>query len=37
MACSTGAAWGLTETRSGARMCSKYNAVMIETTDAQEA
>ena len=27
----------MTETRSGARRCSKYSAVMIETIDADEA
>ena len=37
MACSTGEAWGLTDTRSGARRCSNQSAVMIETIDADEA
>ena len=33
----TGAAWGLTATRSGARRCSKYSAVMIPTIEADDA
>ena len=37
MACSTGEACGLTETRSGPRRCAKYSAVMIETIDADDA
>ena len=37
MACSTGEAWGLTETRSPACSCPKYSAVMIDTIEAHEA
>ena len=33
----TGAAWGFTETRSGARMCSNQSEVMMLTIDADEA
>src|SRR6478735_6919787 len=37
MACRTGAAWGLTETRSGARRCANHRAVMTLTIDADDA
>src|SRR6476661_287434 len=37
MACRTGAAWGLTETRSGARRCANHSAVMTLTIDADDA
>ena len=37
MPCSTGEAWGLTDTRSPGRSCSNHNDVMIETIDAHDA
>jgi hypothetical protein len=37
IACSTGEACGLTDTRSGARRWAKYSAVMTSTIDADEA
>ena len=37
MLCSTGEAWGLTETRSPERRCSNHSDVMIDTIEAQEA
>src|SRR5581483_6997404 len=37
MAWSTGAAWGLTDTRSAAWSCEKYRADMMLTIDADDA
>ena len=37
MACSTGDACGLTETRSGASSSPNHSAVIIETIDALDA
>src|SRR3954452_8719840 len=37
MACRTGEACGLTETRSGARRCANHSDVMIDTIEALEA
>jgi len=37
IACSTGEACGLTDTRSWDRRCPNHSEVMIETIDADEA
>ena len=37
MACSTGEACGLTDTRSGASRCANHSAVISETIDALDA
>jgi len=37
IACNTGEACGFTDTRSGPRKCAKYNTVMIDTIDADDA
>ena len=37
MACSTGEACGLTDTRSSARRCRNHSEVMMETIEADDA